>query len=76
MSELMDYGMISNATVQITRLTAPTPSCGKSLDYQDMAHHPFGRVPSVPSLVDPEEVDVPVKVGRQVPSDIPVKRQR
>lgn len=28
--ELMDYGMISNATVQITRLTAPTPSSGKS----------------------------------------------
>lgn len=30
LSELMDYGMISNATVQITRLTAPTPCCGKS----------------------------------------------
>lgn len=32
-----------------------------------MEHHPFGRVPSVPGLVDPEEVDVPVKVGLQVP---------
>lgn len=32
-----------------------------------MAHHPFGRVPSVSGLVDPEEVDVPVEVGRQVP---------
>ena len=36
-----------------------------------MAHHPCGRVPSVPSLVDPEEVDVPVKVGRQVPRRLP-----
>lgn len=62
----MDYGMIGNATVQITRLTAPTPSCGKSLDYQDMAHHPFGRVPSVPGLVD-----VPVEVGLQVPGRHP-----
>lgn len=32
-----------------------------------MAHHPCGRVPSVPGLVDPEEVDVQVEVGRQVP---------
>lgn len=32
-----------------------------------MAHHPSGRVPSAPGLVDPEEVDVPVEVGRQVP---------
>lgn len=32
-----------------------------------MAHHPFGRVPCVPGLVDPEEVDVPVEVGLQVP---------
>lgn len=61
LGELMDYGMISNATVQITRLTAPTPSCGKSLGHQDMAHHPCGRVPSVPGLVD-----VPVEVGLHV----------
>lgn len=61
LGELMDYGMISNATVQITRLTAPTPSCGKSLGHQDMAHHPCGRVPSVPGLVDvPVEVDLHV----------------
>lgn len=32
-----------------------------------MAHHPFGRAPSVPGLVDPEEVDVPVEVGLRVP---------
>lgn len=31
-----------------------------------MALHPCGRVPSVPGLVDPEEVDVPVEVGLQV----------
>ena len=61
LGELMDYGMISNATVQITRLTAPTPSCGKSLGHQDMAHHPCGRVPSVSGLVD-----VPVEVGLHV----------
>lgn len=36
-----------------------------------MAHHPFGRVPSVPGLVDPEEVDVQVEVGRQVPRRLP-----
>lgn len=36
-----------------------------------MAHHPFGRVPSVPGLVDPEEVDVPVEVGPQVPRQHP-----
>lgn len=35
--------------------------------HQDMAHHPCGRVPSVPGLVDPEEADVPVEVGLQVP---------
>ena len=32
-----------------------------------MAHRAFDRVPSAPGLVDPEEVDVPVEVGRQVP---------
>lgn len=32
-----------------------------------MTHHPFGPVPSVPGLVDPKEVDVPVEVGLQVP---------
>lgn len=32
-----------------------------------MTHHPFGRVPSVPGLIDPEELDVPVEVGLQVP---------
>lgn len=32
-----------------------------------MAHHPCGRVPSAPGLVDPEVVDVLVEVGRQVP---------
>lgn len=31
--------------------------------HQDVAHHPCSRVPSVPGLVDPEEVDVPVEVG-------------
>lgn len=34
---------------------------------QDMAHHPCSRVPSVPGLVDPEEEDVPVEVGLQIP---------
>ena len=32
-----------------------------------MAHHPCSLVPSVPGLVDPEEEDVPVEVGPQVP---------
>lgn len=32
-----------------------------------MAHHPCGRVPPVPGLVDPEEVDVQVEVGLQFP---------
>lgn len=32
-----------------------------------MAHHPCSRVPSFPGLVDPEEVDVPVEAGPQVP---------
>ena len=32
-----------------------------------MAHRPFGRVPSVPGLVDPDGVDIPVEVGLQVP---------
>lgn len=36
-----------------------------------MAHQPFGRVPSVPGLVDPLEVDVPVEVGLQVPRQHP-----
>lgn len=35
--------------------------------HQDMAHHPCGRVPSVPGLVGPEEVDAPVEIGLQVP---------
>lgn len=35
--------------------------------HQDMAHHPCGRVPSVPGLVDPEEEDVPVEIGLRVP---------
>lgn len=35
--------------------------------HQDMAHHPCGRAPSVPGLVGPEEVDVPVEIGLQVP---------
>lgn len=35
--------------------------------HQDMAHHPCSRVPSVARLVDPEEVDVPVEEGLQVP---------
>ena len=67
LSKLMDYGMISNATVQITRLTAPTPSCGKSRPSSGYDAPPFGRVPSVPGLIDPEELDVPVEVGLQVP---------
>lgn len=35
--------------------------------HQDTAHNPCGRAPSDPGLVDPEEVDVPVEVGLQVP---------
>lgn len=38
-----------------------------------MAHHPCGRVPSVPGLVDPEKVDAPVEVGLQVPGRHPLK---
>lgn len=34
---------------------------------QDMARRPCSRIPPVARLVDPEEVDVPVKVGLQVP---------
>lgn len=67
LGELMDYGMIGNATVQITRLTASTPSCGKSRRPSGYGAPPFRRVPSVPGLVDPEEIDVPVEVGLQVP---------
>lgn len=32
-----------------------------------MAHRLCGRAPSVARLVDPEEVDVPVEIGLQVP---------
>lgn len=32
-----------------------------------MAHHPYSRVPSVTRLVGPEEANVPVEVGLQVP---------
>ena len=32
-----------------------------------MAHRPCGQLPSVPGLIDPEEVNVPVEVGMQVP---------
>ena len=39
--------------------------------HQGMAHHPCSRVPSVARLVDPEEVDVPVEVGLQVPGRHP-----
>lgn len=39
--------------------------------HQDMAHHPCGRVPSVPGLVNSEEVDVQVEVDRQVPRRLP-----
>ena len=63
----MDYGMISNATVQITRLTAPNPSCGKSRRPSEYGAPPFRSGPICPGLVDPEEVDVPVEVGLQVP---------
>lgn len=35
--------------------------------HQDMAHHPCSRAPSVPGLVEPEEVDVPVEEGLQAP---------
>lgn len=35
--------------------------------HQDMAHHPCRRTPPVARPVDPEEVDVPVKVSLWVP---------
>lgn len=41
-----------------------------------MAHHPCGRVPSVARLVDPEELDVPVKVGLEVPRRHPREAPR
>lgn len=44
----------------------PQAAAGR-VGHQDMAHHPCGRVPSVPGLFDTEEVDVPVEVGLQVP---------
>ena len=33
---------------------------------EQMSGHPFRLGPSVPSLVDPEQVDVPVQVALQV----------
>lgn len=39
--------------------------------HQDMAHHPCSRAPSGPGLVDPEEADVPVEEGLQVPGRHP-----
>ena len=36
-----------------------------------MAHHPCSRAPSVPGLVDPEEVDVPVEMRPVVPRRYP-----
>lgn len=44
----------------------PQASVGR-VSHQDIACHPCGRLPSVALLVDPEEVDVPVEVGLQVP---------
>ena len=41
------------------------------IGHQDLAHHPNSRVPSVLGLVDPEELDVPVEVGLQVPGRHP-----
>lgn len=41
-----------------------------------MAHHPCSRVPSIPGLVDPEEVDVPVEVGLQVSGRHPLESPR
>lgn len=41
--------------------------------HQDMAHHPCGRVQSVPRLVDPEEVDVPVEIRLEVPRRHPLE---
>lgn len=46
--ELMDYVMISNATVQITRLTAPTPSRGKSRRPSGYGAPPFQLGPICP----------------------------
>lgn len=48
LSKLMDYGMISNATVQITRLTAPTPSRGKSRPSSGYDAPPFRSGPICP----------------------------
>lgn len=44
--------------------------------HQDMARHPCSRIPPVVRLVDPEEVDVPVKVGLQVPERHPREAPR
>lgn len=44
--------------------------------HQDMAHHPCSRVPSVPGLVDPEEEDVAVEVGLQVPGRHPCEASK
>ena len=41
-----------------------------------MAHHPCSRVPSIPGLVDPEQVDVPVEVGLQVSGRHPLESPR
>lgn len=48
----------------------PLASVGR-VGHQDLAHHPNSRVPSVLGLVDPEEVDVPVELGLQVPGRHP-----
>ena len=44
--------------------------------HQEMASHPCSRVPSVARLVDPEEVDVPVEIGLQVPRRHPREAPR
>lgn len=35
--------------------------------HRDMVHRPFSRIPALPGLGDPEDVDVPVEICLQVP---------
>lgn len=49
----------------------PSQAAVSRVGHQDMAHRPCSRVLSVPGLVSPEEVDLPVEVRLEPRGDIP-----
>lgn len=54
----------------------PSQAAASRVSHQDTAHHPCSRVPSIPGLVDPEEVGVPVEVDLQVSGRHPLESPR